>query len=300
MTTSRDSAHGQAVDEAPGPSNAELADALDEIGELLERRHASSFKVQAYRRAADTVRRYALPLTKLARTHGAKALDELPAIGKGIGAVLMELAETGNSKLLTRLEAEVPPEDLFASLPVIGPRLARRLVSELGIRTLIELERAANSGRLATVAGFGPRRTTALRAMLRRRFSPARRVARWLRGRGALNRPPSVVTLLQIDGEYRRLAEEGQLQVIAPRENNPTHEAWLPIWRSSRDGYHFSVHYSNSELAHRAGKTKDWVVIIYERGGVHGEATVVTETRGKARGRRVVRGREDECAKFAR
>ena len=44
------------------------------------------------------------------------------------------------------------------------------------------------------------------------------------------------------------------------------------------------------------GRTRDWVVIYYA-GGDHAEAqcTVVTETRGALRGRRVVRGREEEC-----
>ena len=51
--------------------------------------------------------------------------------------------------------------------------------------------------------------------------------------------------------------------------------------------------------AHQLGHTHDWVVLFYERNGDEGQCTVVTETRGPLGGRRVVRGRESECAQLA-
>lgn len=53
--------------------------------------------------------------------------------------------------------------------------------------------------------------------------------------------------------------------------------------------------FSNTALAHRLGRTRDWVVIYFENDFQAGQRTVVTETRGDLRGRRVVRGREREC-----
>jgi len=54
--------------------------------------------------------------------------------------------------------------------------------------------------------------------------------------------------------------------------------------------------FSNTELAHRLGRTDDWVVVYYhEPHGPEGQATIVTEQRGPLRGLRVVRGREREC-----
>ena len=48
--------------------------------------------------------------------------------------------------------------------------------------------------------------------------------------------------------------------------------------------------------AHELGRTRDWVVIYYYDGEhVEAQCTVVTETRGALAGRRVVRGREEEC-----
>jgi hypothetical protein len=44
----------------------------------------------------------------------------------------------------------------------------------------------------------------------------------------------------------------------------------------------------------------DWVVIFYSDHGADGQATVVTERRGVLAGKRVVRGREPECARYYR
>lgn len=64
-----------------------------------------------------------------------------------------------------------------------------------------------------------------------------------------------------------------------------------------RDGWYFSAMYSNTELAHRLERTNDWVVIYFHADhGPEGQATIVTERRGRLRGQRVVRGRERECA----
>jgi len=67
-----------------------------------------------------------------------------------------------------------------------------------------------------------------------------------------------------------------------------------------RDGWSFTVMYSNTELAHRLGRTRDWVIIYFhEPHAPEAQATIVTEHQGSLRGRRVVRGRERECAELA-
>jgi putative hydrolase len=112
----------------------------------------------------------------------------------------------------------------------------------------------------------------------------------------APHRPP-IELLLDIDRRYLQAAAAGQLRKIAPRRFNPTHEAWLPIMHVDRDGWSFTAMFSNTELAHRLHRTDDWVVVYYqEPHTAEGQATVVTEYRGPLHGRRVVRGRERECA----
>jgi hypothetical protein len=102
-----------------------------------------------------------------------------------------------------------------------------------------------------------------------------------------------------VDYEYRRKAEDGELPKIAPKRFNPGNEAWLPVLHAVRGEWHFTALYSNTELAHKLKRTRDWVVIyFYDSDHVERQRTVVTETRGPLVGRRVVRGREAECRSY--
>ncbi|MAG31267.1 MAG: hypothetical protein CL908_10320 [Deltaproteobacteria bacterium] len=56
--------------------------------------------------------------------------------------------------------------------------------------------------------------------------------------------------------------------------------------------------FSNTARAHQLGRTGDWVVIYYERNGDEGQCTVVSEHTGRLAGKRVVRGREEDCESY--
>jgi len=113
---------------------------------------------------------------------------------------------------------------------------------------------------------------------------------------GPVEGMPPVSLLLGLDEEYRAKAEAGELPTLAPKRLNPTGEKWLPILKVLRDGWPCTVLFSNTERAHALGKTREWVVIYYKVGAEEDQCTVVTASGGPLRGRRVVRGREDECA----
>ncbi|MHC4550684.1 MAG: helix-hairpin-helix domain-containing protein [Planctomycetota bacterium] len=279
-------------------SNLEAADVLDRVADLLETQQEDGFRVRAYRRGAETCRTLERPLAWILEEGGLKALDELPHIGRSLATSIAEYVHTGRLRLLDRLEGQVSPEDLFTTIPGIGEELARRIHEELGLETLEELELAAHDGRLATVKGFGDRRAHAIRDVLAQQLSRStrRRVRRLRRQELAPEERPSVAALLAVDDEYRRQAAAGRLRRIAPRRFNPTGAAWLPVLHTSREGWFFTALFSNTARAHHLGMTRDWVVIIYERDGDEGQCTVVTEHRGALAGRRVVRGREAECA----
>lgn len=55
---------------------------------------------------------------------------------------------------------------------------------------------------------------------------------------------------------------------------------------------------SNTARAHELGRTRDWVVLYFDGGQGERQYTVVTAERGPLKGKRVVRGREDESAAF--
>jgi len=104
--------------------------------------------------------------------------------------------------------------------------------------------------------------------------------------------------ILEIDEEYRTKAAAGKLKKIAPRLLNPEKKAWLPLLVREYKGYKFTVMFSNTSAAHRLGKTGDWVVVYLEKGKGENQCTVVTESRGVLIGKRVIRGKEKECAEY--
>ena len=109
---------------------------------------------------------------------------------------------------------------------------------------------------------------------------------------------PTVAELLDVDREYRERATAGTLRRIAPQRFNPTGDAWLPVLHTRRGATEYTALYSNTARAHELGTTRDWVVIYRDDGDGSGQWTVVTESTGELRGKRVVRGREVETTRY--
>lgn len=269
--------------------NIRIAERLQQMADVLEHQGEGGFRSEAYRRAAPVVEGLGRPLDEMISDKGAAGLVALPAIGRGIASAILEMVTTGRWSELDRLTGRLDPEILLTTVPGIGVHTARSLHRDLHIETLEELEEAANDGRLARLEHFGPRRVAATRAALQERL-------RSLRGRVRQGRMPSVRLLLDIDALYRRKASGNELKLIAPRRFNPKRLAWLPVMHEHRRDWHFTAMFSNTARAHQLNKAQDWVVIfVTHNTAPDWQCTVVTETRGPLKGKRVVRGREPEC-----
>jgi hypothetical protein len=171
--------------------------------------------------------------------------------------------------------------------------LAQRIHDTLHVDTLEALEISAHDGSLESVRGLGPRRAAALRAALANMLGRVHdRKAR------ALNKP-EVKLLLDVDREYLERSRWGELPTIAPKRLNPEGKSWLPVLHTRRAEWHLTAMFSNTARAHELGRIKDWVVLFsYDDHHREGQNTVVTETQGTLRGKRVVRGREPECMAY--
>lgn len=257
----------------------------------MELQSADRFRVEAYRRGARTVRDLQRPVSEILEEEGIEGLDRLSGIGPVLARAIRSLVATGRLPMLDRLRGESDPTRLIASVPGVGPRLADRLHHDLGISTLEDLETAAFDGRLESVSGVGRKKLAGIRDSLAGRLGRARAPVA-----GPHAGEPPVSELLDVDREYRVLADAEDLPKIAPRRFNPRHEAWLPILHTRRGERRYTALFSNTARAHALGRTRDWVVLYAD--GDRGELqwTVVTAASGSLSGRRVVRGREAECA----
>ena len=266
--------------------NRQIAKQLMAYANYLDAREVNPYRIRAYRRAAETVLALDQPLAEFVATQGREGLEELPGIGSRLSYTLEQIARTGEFGVLDA-DGGIDAERLLRSLPGIGRQLARRTHERLGIRTLEELELAAHDGRLSSL-GVGPKRLRGIREAL------AGRLGRY-RSAVPVREEPAVADLLQVDREYRKRADAMSLPLIAPRRFNPSQEPWLPIVRTRRRPWRYRALFSNTALAHRLGRTHEWVVIYFDNGISSGQRTIVTENRGNLRGQRVVRGREEEC-----
>src|ERR687884_167074 len=137
------------------PRNADVAEQLELLADILELEGEAAFRVLAYRRAATRVRETSGLVAELALEGKAK---ELSGIGKTIEEKIVQITHDGEIHALTKHKALVPGEVVqFTRLPGLGPKTARKLWQELGITTLADLREAAAGERLRGLAGVGPK-----------------------------------------------------------------------------------------------------------------------------------------------
>lgn len=135
---------------------------LREVADLLELNGENAFRVRAYRNAARTIEE--LPhAAQDAGTDGRPALTELPGIGEDLAEKILVISRTGTLPLLRELRRAAPPgaADLM-HVRGIGPKRARALCEQLGVRTVAGLERAARHHQIRTLTGFGARTEDAI------------------------------------------------------------------------------------------------------------------------------------------
>lgn len=280
----------------PVTQNREIAGKLREVALLLEEQDANRFRIQAYRRAAETLEHLDTPVSTLIENQGTDGLQALPGIGVSLARSIHTLVITGRLPMLDRLRGELDSAALLGSLPGIGPALARRLHDDLHIHTLEQLEAAAYDGKLADIEGIGPKTLRGIIDSLTARLGRVHRPSRT--GERHRTEIPPIEELLDIDQEYRESAKSGTLRTIAPRRFNPKHEAWLPILHTQRGTRHYTVLFSNTALAHRLKKTRDWVILYFDDDHGEHQCTIVTGRNEPLVGKRIVRGREPECSTY--
>jgi DNA polymerase (family 10) len=197
-------------------TNAAIADALDELGDLYELDGAIVHRVLAYRNAAKSIREASVSVAALARAGRA---TELAGIGDTLQQKIITLLDTGTTPSTERMRAQFPPGLIaITRLPGLGPKRARLLFTELGVDSPQKLREAALAQRLRGVRGLGakfeasvlegldrmaaePPERASGRLLLPRAIELGETLAAGLRERGGPG------THVQLAGSARRLAD---------------------------------------------------------------------------------------------
>lgn len=191
-------------------NNADVAATLTEIAELLELKGETTFRIRAYENAARTLGN----MPEDIRTVAAEGrLKEIKGVGDALAKKIDELLATGKMEYLENLRAEFPPGvRALMAVPGVGPSLARRAYTELGVDSLEGLRTAAESGALASLPGFGEKSAeNVLRALSR----VSKRDQRISIGR-AIPLVEELIAALGSDAFVHHLAPGGSLRRWSP------------------------------------------------------------------------------------
>lgn len=134
-------------------SNAEIADRLSGLAQLLTVEKANPYKIRAYRKAAEVIRGLGESVDELVRSN--ENLRVYAGIGDAIGAAIQEIVETGTLKSLEKLRAGVSPElAALTDYPRLDPRRVLRIYKKLKISNIEALRAVLESGDLECTFGI--------------------------------------------------------------------------------------------------------------------------------------------------
>lgn len=205
------------------PDNATVAQILSDIGDLLEIKGETVFKVLAYRKASHEIRTLARDVYTYVRDG---SLTELPGVGASIAEKITEIVSTGTCQFYEELKLAFPPSLVrLMEIQGVGPKKAKVLYDELGITSLEQLEEAIDEHRLHELKGFGEKteqnilrgirtwRAHHERILLSEAYPLAQRIVRELREH------PAIIAA-EPGGSLRRLQETiGDIDILAASDD---------------------------------------------------------------------------------
>jgi DNA polymerase (family X) len=146
---------GPAREILEGPiDNKSIAQLLAETADLLEIGSGDPFRIRSYRRAAEAVENSTEQLGKLCQEP--KRLLEIPGIGKGMVANILEIEARGSLPLRDELLIKYRPTMLeLLKLPGMGPKTVALLWEALQVSSVEELAAAIQQGKLKGLPRFG-------------------------------------------------------------------------------------------------------------------------------------------------
>jgi DNA polymerase (family X) len=150
-------------------TNEEIARRFERTAVLMELRGDDRYRARAYHNAAEAIETWPAPVAETAREGGARALQEIPGVGRGLAGRVVELVERGTFEAWERLTAETP-ETVLDLLEVegVGMKTAAALHQRFKISTLEDLRDFAEGGGLDLLDGLGEKSAERIRASVNR------------------------------------------------------------------------------------------------------------------------------------
>ena len=138
----------------------DVANALAEIGTLLELAGESDFRTRAYHNGSRILKQFTGDFDELVR---AGSLGKINGIGDALADKITTLVETGSLNYLDDLRKKTPA-GLIELLRIqgLGPKKAKTLYDELNVDSIDKLKSAIENGNVAKLKGFGAKTASKL------------------------------------------------------------------------------------------------------------------------------------------
>ncbi len=189
--------------------NGSIADAFDEMAELLELRGENQFRVRAYRNGAKAIRELSEQVADILKDSSCD-LTKYAGIGDTLAEKCKVIVELGKLPQLEELRSSTPAVLVkMTRIPGVGAKKAMVLQKELGIQSLEELRQACVDERVRGLKGFGAKTEQAIlagleiaeSASLRMRIDQAEHLVNRLR---AHMQTCTAISKMEFAGSYRR------------------------------------------------------------------------------------------------
>jgi DNA polymerase (family X) len=145
--------------------NSEVAKIFREIAFILQTADEKKsdpniiFKIRSYNKAADEIQNLSSEIGEIYKKDNLKGLLKIPSIGKAIATKLEEYITTGKIHYYDELKEKLPVDvSQFFGLEGIGPKTIKTLYSNLGIKNIPDLEKAALEGKIRSIPGFSQKK----------------------------------------------------------------------------------------------------------------------------------------------
>src|SRR5437868_1033300 len=133
-------------------SNAEIADRLASLAQLLSTQKENPYKAKAYRRAAASIRTLSESIYELVQQDA--DLTQFPTIGGAIESAIREIVRTGTLGKLEKLRSEASPElASISAYPRLDPKRVLRVYKKLNISSVESLREKLESGEIEKALG---------------------------------------------------------------------------------------------------------------------------------------------------
>jgi len=135
------------------PENKTIADLFIRMADILEYLGDDAFKINAYRKAAISIKRLNVSIIAL---YNENKLRSVPGIGPALEKKIAEYISTGSMKKYEEIIHSVSPGIIeLLEMKHMGPKTVQLLQQRLGIQNRMDLLIAIESDALKDIPGLG-------------------------------------------------------------------------------------------------------------------------------------------------